>query len=189
MRARQRLNELKNLLAENPLQKSFLLSATTLRIVAQLITDQELAEVQIDKLHKERKAFKSRALKAEKEVGMLRNRLAAWQLKAKPKGGMKSNRRIIMEQVEMDIRNERERQNKIHPIEPKTMEEYLVIVAEEFGEVAQAITATQGSSWAKPTDKSDLYMEWIHLAAVSKRAAEQLKGGMANGESISAREN
>lgn len=74
-----------------------------------------------------------------------------------------------------DIYRERERQNAKWGIQRHDFPTWYVILGEEIGEVAQAIQSEKG--WSKVTDKSNLYEEIIHSAAVLVAMAEQIKEG------------
>lgn len=69
---------------------------------------------------------------------------------------------------------EQERINQIvkHPEEQAIAEMFIVLV-EEVGEVAQALQS--GQTWAKLTDKQDLYRELIQVAAVACKMAEKVR--------------
>jgi NTP pyrophosphatase (non-canonical NTP hydrolase) len=72
-----------------------------------------------------------------------------------------------------DVYKERERQNKKWGIQRHAYGDWLMILTEEVGEVAQAMQKTKG--WGKETDASDLYEELIHVAAVASAIAEQVR--------------
>ena len=69
---------------------------------------------------------------------------------------------------------EQERINQIvkHPEEQAIAEMFIVLV-EEVGEVAQALQS--GQTWAKLSDKQDLYRELIQVAAVACKMAEKVR--------------
>ena len=69
---------------------------------------------------------------------------------------------------------EQERINQIvkHPEEQAIAEMFIVLV-EEVGEVAQALQT--GQTWAKLSDKQDLYRELIQVAAVACKMAERVR--------------
>lgn len=74
-----------------------------------------------------------------------------------------------------DINRERERQFAIHGAQQDvSMEMLYVILAEEMGEVAQAIQVQNHPSHVKETDSDDLYKELIHVAAVAVKMAERV---------------
>ncbi|MCU9614115.1 MazG-like family protein [Caldibacillus lycopersici] len=79
----------------------------------------------------------------------------------------------LQHEVLTDVHLERLRQNRKWGIQRHDQGTWLMILAEEFGEVAQAMQKAKG--WGKPTDASDLYTELIHLSAVAVAIAEQIK--------------
>ena len=74
--------------------------------------------------------------------------------------------------VFIDIDNERNRQKRLWGEQVHPYPVWLTILAEEFGEVAQAIQA--GYLWSKESDSNDLYKELVQVAAVSTAIAEQV---------------
>lgn len=84
---------------------------------------------------------------------------------------MDPNSRLTAEVV-LEVRLERIRQNKKWGHQRHPMGEWLKILIEEVGEVAQAMQVGQG--WGKETDADDLYKELIQVSAVSVAMAEQL---------------
>lgn len=80
---------------------------------------------------------------------------------------------ILTDSVLKDVSLERERQNAKWGKQRHSDGDWLKILIEEVGEVAQAMQKDQG--WGKDTDASDLYTELIHAAAVAVAMAEQVK--------------
>lgn len=73
------------------------------------------------------------------------------------------------------INQERDRQFYIHGEQKNvSLEMMYVILAEEMGEVAQAIQVLNNPSHVKETDQDDLYKELIHVAAVAVKMAERV---------------
>lgn len=72
-----------------------------------------------------------------------------------------------------DIFVERMRQNELWGVQRHSYGDWLKILVEEVGEVAQAMQ--QGFVSQKDTDADDLYTELIHVAAVAVAIAEQVK--------------
>ncbi|WP_028392742.1 nucleoside triphosphate pyrophosphohydrolase family protein [Bacillus cihuensis] len=77
--------------------------------------------------------------------------------------------------VLMDVEEERATQDVKWGIQRHDMGTWLAILAEEFGEVAQAMQGQLGLTSMKETDADDLYTELIHTAAVAIAIAEQVK--------------
>lgn len=75
--------------------------------------------------------------------------------------------------VILDVMSERIRQIKKWGIQRHEYGEWLKILIEEVGEVAQAMQS--GAKWSKETDSSNLYNELIQVAAVACSIAEQVK--------------
>lgn len=71
-----------------------------------------------------------------------------------------------------EVKAERIRQTEKYGKQVHTPEEWLVIVMEEIGEMAQAMQ--KGSQAAKPSDADSLLTETIQAAAVLVASAEQL---------------
>ncbi|MFJ7471077.1 hypothetical protein ACIQWI_21280 [Peribacillus frigoritolerans] len=71
------------------------------------------------------------------------------------------------------VEKERLRQNTLWGKQRHTYGDWLKILIEEVGEVAQAMQKDQG--WGKDSDASNLYSELIHVAAVAVAIAEQVK--------------
>lgn len=71
------------------------------------------------------------------------------------------------------VENERLRQNDLWGKQRHSYGDWLKILIEEVGEVAQAMQKDQG--WGKESDASNLYSELIHVAAVAVAIAEQVK--------------
>ncbi|MCU6603785.1 hypothetical protein OCO53_25430 [Peribacillus frigoritolerans] len=83
----------------------------------------------------------------------------------------------LLNSVLRDIGKERIRQVQLWGNqEENDWGQWLVILAEEFGEAAQALQPLMGITTNKPTDASNPYEEFIHVAAVSTKIAELLKG-------------
>lgn len=74
--------------------------------------------------------------------------------------------------VNADVKSERHRQNDKWGHQRHTFGDWLMILTEEVGEVAQAMQKAKG--WGKETDASNLYEELIHVSAVSSAIAEQV---------------
>lgn len=79
----------------------------------------------------------------------------------------------LTSEVLTDVSMERARQNEKWGKQRHPDGDWLKILIEEVGEVAQAMQRDQG--WGKETDASDLYTELIHVAAVAVSMAEQVK--------------
>jgi NTP pyrophosphatase (non-canonical NTP hydrolase) len=73
------------------------------------------------------------------------------------------------------VRAERIRQTKLWGVQRHDMGKWLAILAEEFGEVAQAVQPLLGLTTTKETDADNLDEELIQLAAVAIATAEQLR--------------
>ena len=78
-------------------------------------------------------------------------------------------------QVLSDINTERDRQDKLWGTQRHNMGDWLKILIEEVGEVAQAMQI--GDVCYKKSDANDLYKELIQVSAVSAAIAEQVKDG------------
>lgn len=78
----------------------------------------------------------------------------------------------LMKKVNAAVLKERMRQNRKWGIQRHSHGDWLKILIEEVGEVAQAMQKHKG--WAKETDANDLYEELIHVAAVASVMAEQV---------------
>ncbi|MDQ0269963.1 hypothetical protein [Cytobacillus purgationiresistens] len=72
-----------------------------------------------------------------------------------------------------DVAKERVRQNQKWGVQRRSDGDWLKILIEEVGEVAQAMQ--NGREWSKESDASDLYNELIQTAAVAVEIAEQIK--------------
>lgn len=81
----------------------------------------------------------------------------------------------LMEFVRDCIVNERHRQNAKWGLQRHDLGKWLAILAEEFGEAAQAMQPLMGLTSVKDTDKDDLFEELIQVAAVAAAIAEQIK--------------
>jgi len=75
-------------------------------------------------------------------------------------------------QVLSDINTERNRQDKLWGAQRHKMGDWLKILIEEVGEVAQAMQKKSFAS--KETDADNLYEELIQVAAVASAIAEQV---------------
>ncbi|MGE7607602.1 hypothetical protein ACQKML_13425 [Peribacillus frigoritolerans] len=71
------------------------------------------------------------------------------------------------------VETERSRQNDLWGKQRHSYGDWLKILIEEVGDVAQAMQKDQG--WGKDSDASNLYSELIHVAAVAVAIAEQVK--------------
>lgn len=71
------------------------------------------------------------------------------------------------------VESERKRQNEKWGRQRHEYGDWLKILVEEVGEVAQAMQKRQ-KGWGKETDAGDLYEELIHTAAVAVAIAEQV---------------
>lgn len=72
---------------------------------------------------------------------------------------------VIKERINQEVKHGESNKNN-------TSEEWLAIVTEEVGEVAQAINSSK--PWGKPTDPDNLYEEVIQSAASLIQWAEHL---------------
>ncbi|MGJ9460308.1 MazG-like family protein [Oceanobacillus sp. CF4.6] len=74
-----------------------------------------------------------------------------------------------------DIHRERERQFYLHGEQKETpMEMLYIFLAEEMGEVAEAIQTKNKLDNVKETDSDNLYQELVEVAAVAVKMAERL---------------
>lgn len=80
---------------------------------------------------------------------------------------------LLKELVIIDVMVERERQNQLWGIQRHQMGDWLKILIEEVGEVAQAMQKDDVSY--KDSDASDLYKELIQVSAVAQAIAEQVR--------------
>ncbi|MBT2722288.1 MazG-like family protein [Bacillus sp. ISL-46] len=80
----------------------------------------------------------------------------------------------LMTTVNMNVFEERLRQNDIWGHQRHDWGKWLGILGEEFGEVCQAINKIHFPKGTKPTDADNLYEELIHVAAVASAIAEQV---------------
>lgn len=76
--------------------------------------------------------------------------------------------------VLLDVNKERDRQDELWGLQRHEYSKWLAILAEEFGEVAQAINGINFPKDAKQTDADNLYEELIQVAAVAVAIAEQV---------------
>lgn len=81
--------------------------------------------------------------------------------------------RQLRTEVMMDVHTERDRQNEKWGRQRHAYGEWLKILIEEVGEVAQAMQ--RDMNWGKETDASNLYKELIQVSAVAQAIAEQVK--------------
>lgn len=79
-----------------------------------------------------------------------------------------------MSVVNMNVFEERLRQNDKWGLQRHPIGVWLAILGEEFGEVCQASQSYLNLVSSKETDADDLYMELIHVAAVASAIAEQV---------------
>jgi len=86
----------------------------------------------------------------------------------------------LMNDVNKAILAERISQNKKWGVQRHHMGAWLAILAEEFGEVSQAMQGPLGLTSMKETDADDLYKELIQVAAVASAIAEQVKESTVN---------
>lgn len=77
-----------------------------------------------------------------------------------------------MRHINTDVLAERCRQNEKWGLQRHSHGDWLMILTEEVGEVAEAMQNAKG--WGKETDASNLYEELIHVAAVASAIAEQV---------------
>lgn len=86
---------------------------------------------------------------------------------------MKYNISNLTKRVLLDVEHERFKQNEMWGLQHHDYPYWLTILAEEFGEVAQAM---QKDSYSyKDSDADDLYKELIQVAAVAVAIAEQVR--------------
>jgi NTP pyrophosphatase (non-canonical NTP hydrolase) len=78
----------------------------------------------------------------------------------------------LMTIVNMNVFEERLRQNDLYGHQRHHLGAWLAILVEEVGEVAEAMQ--KGMVSQKDTDSDDLYTELIHVAAVASAIAEQV---------------
>jgi NTP pyrophosphatase (non-canonical NTP hydrolase) len=79
----------------------------------------------------------------------------------------------LKEHVLYDVKTERERQDSKWGIQRHQMGDWLKILVEEVGEVAQAMQI--GDVSYKNSDADDLYEELIQVAAVAVAIAEHVR--------------
>lgn len=79
----------------------------------------------------------------------------------------------LMIKVNADVIQERLNQNIKWGHQRHSNGDWLKILIEEVGEVAQAMQTEKG--WGKESDAQDLYKELIHTSAVASAMAEQVK--------------
>lgn len=78
----------------------------------------------------------------------------------------------LIAKVNVDVIEERYRQNAKWGHQRHSHGDWLMILTEEVGEVAEAMQKSKG--WGKETDADNLYEELIHVAAVASAIAEQV---------------
>ncbi|MCI1574718.1 MAG: MazG-like family protein [Weizmannia coagulans] len=80
------------------------------------------------------------------------------------------------------VESERKRQNEKWGRQRHDYGDWLKILVEEVGEVAQAMQKDMG--WGKESDAGNLFEELVHTAAVAVAIAEQVyeRGAFENGE-------
>jgi NTP pyrophosphatase (non-canonical NTP hydrolase) len=88
------------------------------------------------------------------------------------KGKSMSKIEKLMTVVNMNVFEERLRQNDLWGHQRHNYGAWLAILVEEVGEVAQAMQ--KGMVSQKKTDSEDLYKELIQVAAVASAIAEQV---------------
>ncbi|WP_218825864.1 MazG-like family protein [Priestia aryabhattai] len=81
----------------------------------------------------------------------------------------------LMVEINKDVLQERVSQNTKWGHQRHPMGAWLAILAEEFGEVSQAMQSKLGLTSMKDSDADDLYKELIQVAAVASAIAEQVK--------------
>lgn len=81
----------------------------------------------------------------------------------------------LMKKVNFDVLTERVRQNRKWGMQRHNHGDWLKILIEEVGEVAQAMQKEM--HWGKDSDADDLYKELTHVAAVASAMAEQVLEG------------
>lgn len=79
----------------------------------------------------------------------------------------------LMIEVNQEVLKERYRQNGKWGHQRHSYGDWLIILTEEVGELAQAMQRAKGEG--KETDADNLYEEAIHVAAVASAIAEQVK--------------
>ena len=78
----------------------------------------------------------------------------------------------VTKEILRDVEQERINQMAKHYENLSLMQDFIVL-SEEVGEVAQALQT--GQTWAKITDKHDLYRELVQVAAVAVKMAEKVR--------------
>ncbi|PAK49995.1 MazG-like family protein [Priestia megaterium] len=86
----------------------------------------------------------------------------------------------LMNDINRAVLAERISQNEKWGVQRHHMGAWLAILAEEFGEVSQAMQGPLGLTSMKETDADDLYKELIQVAAVASAIAEQVKESKIN---------
>lgn len=74
--------------------------------------------------------------------------------------------------VSNDVMDERFRQIRLYGEQQLSDGEFLAVLVEEVGEVAQSLQV--GSDASKPTDASNTYEELIQVSAVAQKWAEKI---------------
>lgn len=78
----------------------------------------------------------------------------------------------LTKEILRDVEQERINQIAQH-YENLSLVQDFIVLSEEVGEVAQALQT--GQTWAKLSDKQDLYKELVQVAAVAIKMAEKVK--------------
>jgi len=86
---------------------------------------------------------------------------------------MPQNSLNMMKHINLEVLKERVEQNRKWGKQNHSMTEWLTILVEEVGEVAQAMQKNSFAS--KETDADNLYKELIQVAAVASAMAEQAR--------------
>lgn len=81
----------------------------------------------------------------------------------------------LIKEVKIDVGAELARQRKLYGVQRHPNNDWLPILTEEIGEVAEALQ--KNTKAAKDTDADDLYTELTQVAAVAISWAAQLKEG------------
>ena len=79
----------------------------------------------------------------------------------------------VQTKIILDIVTERKRQDELYGKQVWNDGEFLQVLIEEVGEIAQAMQA--GKSWSKLSDRDNKYDELIQAAAVCVKYAEQIR--------------
>lgn len=119
---------------------------------------------QLDNLRKEKALLEEQHVKNNAEKDSLREELESMKRRAK------YFQRISV--VSEEVKAERYRQIAQYDLQNHPRGVWLSILAEEFGEVAQAMQ--RGEGWGKESDADDLFKELTHVSAVANAWAEQV---------------